>query len=69
MADELGSTCGHVFLSEHYGWTYADWSGCINGTWYVPCSSENCYGLCADDGRCDCPGCESNMCCTKEGQE
>ena len=31
-----------------------DMAGCINGDWYGLCPSENCYGLCEYEGRCDC---------------
>jgi len=34
-----------------------DWDdveGCIDGTVYGFCSSDDCYGLCDDLGRCDC---------------
>jgi hypothetical protein len=40
--------------------------GCIGGIWYGYCSSDYCYGLCVDQGRCDCP-CHSAPTLTSTG--
>lgn len=43
-----------------------DWSGCIDGAWYVPCENGLCDGLCEYTGRCPCEGCDNERCCRKE---
>lgn len=57
-------SCGHARLGGD--WIYADDRGCIDGTWYIPCSEPNCTGQCETAGDCGCPGCDSTMCCTKD---